>query len=862
MSSRPGSPALPRPPRTIRQTLVHIVLACVLPAWLGIAVLTFGMYKVLGDRTPEGALMTAHALALAVDRELAITQTALEALAESDALSAGDLKGFRERALRDARTFEFKSVVLSRRDGQQIVNTLLPLDARLPVNTSAADDETVFRTGRPMIVNMFKGAVTGTPLVGIKVPVIRDGEVKHVLTATITPQRLNSLLAHQKLPADWVAAVFDASRTIVARSHNSEQYVGQHASPTLSAMMTKESSGIISSRTLEGMPVYGTFSRLEATHWSVAIGVPTASVTGHLFEFLSLGAAGGFLVLVAGLGLAGHYSRKIAAGVQSLVRGTPALDDTAEARALRSGIREVDEVARRLDAATMALQRRTAERDRAERHKEIAEKATLLKDEFIATVSHELRTPLTAITASLALMEDDLDPHVGRETKELLDIAHANSRRLHHLVDDILDIEKLEAGKAAFHLGRVAVRPLLAQVIATDRALAERNGVALRLGPTQALNVHADEDRLAQVVANLMSNAIKFSPRDSEVVLSAEERDGKVRIMVRDHGPGIPAHFRGQVFDKFAQADNSDARAKGGTGLGLSIVKELVQQMGGSVGFADAPGGGTMFFAELPAFDAEHASEVPILLCAGTQGTIGIVGEWLRHDGYPVDWSRSDDDAIARASATAYGLVLIDLQLGNVDGISLIRKLRRLPGYGETPLIVLCNGGADGRGEHDAAPLDVFDWIEDPLSAEELRRRIDDALGAGEVGAARILHLDDDPAVLAAVARACHADEHVVSVRSVAEARAALAAGDFDLAILDLDLDGSNGMDLLPDLHDRDGKAVPVIIYSVHGADPAQTTQVQAALIKSRTSIESLVRLLRVHIARSRRQAPRTWEVA
>jgi DNA-binding response OmpR family regulator/nitrogen-specific signal transduction histidine kinase len=527
-----------------------------------------------------------------------------------------------------------------------------------------------------------------------------------------------------------------------------------------------------------------------------------------------------------------------------------------------SQIREIDEASRRIDAATITLHRRTAERDRAERDKEIAEKAAQLKDEFIATVSHELRTPLTAITASLALMQDELDPHVGLETKELLDIAHANSRRLHRLVDDILDIEKLEAGKVAFHLGRVEVRPLLAQVIATDRVLAQRNGVTLRLGPAQAGDVHADEDRLAQVVANLISNAIKFSPRGGEVVLSAEKRDGKVRIAVRDHGPGIPAHFRDRVFEKFAQADNSDARAKGGTGLGLSIVKEVVQQMGGSVGFADAPGGGTMFFADLPAFDAERVSEVPILLCAATQGAIGIVGEWLRHDGYQVDWSRSAGDAIARASATGYGLVLIDLQLGDIDGISLLRKLRRLPGYGETPLIVLCNGGAGRHSQHDAVPLDVFDWIEDPLGPEELRRRIDEALGTDAVRAARILHLDDDPAVLAALARACHADEHVVSAGSVAEARAALAAGDFDLAILDLDLDGSNGMDLLPDLRNRDGKAVPVIIYSVHGADPAQAAQVQAALIKSRGSIENLVRLLRVHIARSRRQAPRTWEAA
>jgi DNA-binding response OmpR family regulator len=156
----------------------------------------------------------------------------------------------------------------------------------------------------------------------------------------------------------------------------------------------------------------------------------------------------------------------------------------------------------------------------------------------------------------------------------------------------------------------------------------------------------------------------------------------------------------------------------------------------------------------------------------------------------------------------------------------------------------------------------VFDWIEDPLSAEELRRRIDEALRPHAMRAARILHLDDDPAVLAALARACHADEHVVSAGSVAEAQAALAAGDFDLAILDLDLDGSNGMDLVPDLHKGGGKVVPVIIYSAHGADPAQAAQVQAALVKSHTSIENLVRLLRVHIARSRRQAPRTWEAA
>ena len=245
MSSRPGSPALPRPPRTIRRTLVHIVLACVLPAWLGIAVLIFGMYKVLGDRTPEGALMTAHALALAVDRELAIAQTALEALAGSEALSSGDLEGFREHALRDATTLEFNSVVLSR--GRRPADRQHAAAARRQAagqhergrrrnraqDGQAADREHVRGGGDGNAAGQHQGA--GDPR--------RRGEP--CADGHHTPERLNILLKHQKLPPDWVGAVFDATQTIVARTHNPEQYVGQHACPILGETMTKESSGII-----------------------------------------------------------------------------------------------------------------------------------------------------------------------------------------------------------------------------------------------------------------------------------------------------------------------------------------------------------------------------------------------------------------------------------------------------------------------------------------------------------------------------------------------------------------------------------------------------------------------------------------
>ncbi len=600
-----------RPLRTIRQTLVRIVLACVLPAWLGIAVLIFGMYKVLGERTPEGALMTAHALVLAVDRELAIARTALEALTASEVLAAGDFKAFRERALRVSRLYSFSNIVVTRRNGQQVVNTMLPANAELPLHATVAADDMVFETRKPAVSDLFHGRAARAQLVSVKVPVIYGGEVRYVLSAGIAPDRLNTLLADQNLPAEWTASIFDASHTVVGRSRTPERYIGQSAPAGLTHAMARKKSGIVTVRTLDGRPVYAAFSRSELSNWSVAIGVPTALVTDRLYEFLSLGAAGAFAVLAAGIGLAVHHAKTIAAGVRSLARDAGEPPGSDRPAVPPSDIREIDEAARRIETAAIALQRRTHERDLAERDKDIAQKTAQLKDEFIATVSHELRTPLTAITASLALIEDDHSPTVDAQTQALIDIAHANSQRLHRLVNDILDIEKLESGKAVFHLDRVAIQPLLEQAIASDRALAAGQGVALRVGCAKASDVCVDKDRLTQVVANFMSNAIKFSPPGSVIVLSASDRDGGVRISVRDHGPGIPESFRARVFEKFAQADTSDARARSGTGLGLSIVKEIVRQMGGDVGFADAPGGGTVFFADLPYWDVAAADERP-----------------------------------------------------------------------------------------------------------------------------------------------------------------------------------------------------------------------------------------------------------
>ena len=226
-----------------------------------------------------------------------------------------------------------------------------------------------------------------------------------------------------------------------------------------------------------------------------------------------------------------------------------------------------------------------------------------LKDEFVATVSHELRTPLTSIAGALGLLINQAGSTLPAPTMRLLKIAHANSQRLGRLVNSILDMEKIESGKVVFVLKRVEVRALVAQAIENNRGFAEEYGVRLMLdaAPTSD-DIRADPDWLMQIVTNLLSNAIKFSPRGEEVAVAIESRGGKVLISVRDHGHGVPEEFKPRIFDKFAQADNSDARQQGGTGLGLSIVKQIVERLGGTVRFDDAYGGGAIFRVEIPAW--------------------------------------------------------------------------------------------------------------------------------------------------------------------------------------------------------------------------------------------------------------------
>jgi PAS domain S-box-containing protein len=224
-----------------------------------------------------------------------------------------------------------------------------------------------------------------------------------------------------------------------------------------------------------------------------------------------------------------------------------------------------------------------------------------LKAEFVATVSHELRTPLTALIGALGLLDHQVAGKLPPEAGPLLGMARQNSERLAALINNILDIEKIEAGHMEFRLDDIPVRALLERAVSLNAPYAEKFGVRFELAqvPDETV-VSGDEDRLLQVLTNLMSNAVKYSTAGSAVTVSAAVRDGLVRVAVADQGPGVPEAFRERIFSKFAQADGSDTRRKGGTGLGLSISRAIVEKLGGTMGYDSVSGKGATFYFDLP----------------------------------------------------------------------------------------------------------------------------------------------------------------------------------------------------------------------------------------------------------------------
>jgi len=465
--------------------------------------------------------------------------------------------------------------------------------------------------------------------------------------------------------------------------------------------------------------------------------------------------------------------------------------------------------------------------------RDISERKRLerMQAEFVSTVSHELRTPLTSIRGSLGLVAGGVTGALPLEAKQFVDIAVSNADRLVRLINDILDIEKMTSGQMEFRLETTSLSAAIDAALEANQAYAKSENARLTLTePVPGGEVLVDRDRLAQVLANLISNAAKFSPKDGVVELRATHTDDWFRVEVRDHGPGIPESFRDRIFQRFAQADASTTREKGGTGLGLSISQAIIEEMQGRIGFDAADSGGTVFYFELPRLPPVEAAtnnsgskrllvcEDDLSLCASIRGLFTSLG-------YAVDVSPTLERARRLLAVRKFDAITLDLRLADGEGVELIDDVRSDAQNRLTPIVVL-SGSPEAR-QHSA--VSVHRFITKPFDQGALIDAVSTAAEMCKSPKPRLLHVEDEPDLQRVVQRTLPSDWTVVAVSSVAEAKATLAESSFDVVLLDLGLPDGDGAELLNHV----GEA-QVIVFSASEASADLSRRVSKVMVKSR----------------------------
>lgn len=484
------------------------------------------------------------------------------------------------------------------------------------------------------------------------------------------------------------------------------------------------------------------------------------------------------------------------------------------------------------------------------------------KDEFVSTVSHELRTPLTSIVGSLGLLVRGVGGALPPKAGQLVGIALANGERLTRLINDLLDIDKLESGQVSFSFRPLDLGGLLNEAVEQNRPYAERFGVTLEFSPpAEGMRVSADRDRLLQVLANLLSNAIKYSPAGETVTLALARHGDCARICVTDRGPGIPEAFRAQLFLRFAQADSSDTRGQQGTGLGLAITRSIVERHGGRIAFETSESSerhGSIFYIDLDLLRPESDRHVDVksrrvLICTDDVGSIGSGAKALSMAGFPVDVVGSAAEARVRLARHTYAALLIDLILPDASGVAFVRELRDSLATRLIPVALLTPGGSSATP--DRAALDLVDWLPRPVESERLIATVRKMAGGKRSGRACILHLEDDRDVLHVVELALAQVADIDHAPNLAVARAYLDAHSYDLIILDLALSDGSGLELLSTLSARQPR-VPVVIFSASEPEADVVRQVSRALTKARTSVHQLAETVRELIERHEEGSP------
>ncbi len=445
------------------------------------------------------------------------------------------------------------------------------------------------------------------------------------------------------------------------------------------------------------------------------------------------------------------------------------------------------------------------------------------KSEFVSIVSHELRTPLTSVKTSLDLLLRGAAGTLSEGVRDLVEIALRNLERLIRLVDDLLDISRIESGRVEMKMAAIPLGEAVARAVDAVEAFARESDVRIELEGSEAETmVVADADRLQQVIVNLISNAVKFSPAGGRVDLHWWKQSDHVVLEIADEGPGIPAEQLEDIFDKFRQLEQSATRQHGGAGLGLAISRTIVDQMGGTLWAESEEGHGSRFFVRLRltrgAPEAEAAAPAAsvepgrVLLVESDPDIQRLFRAQFEGEGWRVSLSSSGEEALQDVGAKAPDLLVVGIELEDMHGLEFLQRLRALPTSVDIPTLLVGPGG-DIR---EAVSYGADGWVvgdSDSLMAEAARLT---SLPRRRV----VLLIEDDPAVRMGLARGLRRAGYACLEAASGEAGVEIAKERTpDLVLTDLNVPGKDGLMVLQEFRrDPDLTNVPAIVITGHAA--------------------------------------------
>lgn len=466
-----------------------------------------------------------------------------------------------------------------------------------------------------------------------------------------------------------------------------------------------------------------------------------------------------------------------------------------------------------------------------------------MKSDFVSNVSHELRTPLTSIKGAIDLLLSGAEGSVTPSQKEFLNISKNNSMRLIRLITDLLDLSKIESGKIKMEIKPGNIVIALKDTITEFKSIVEKNKIKLVYSGPESVQVYFDEDRIRQVITNLIGNAIKFTPENGTITVKLSELDETVQIGVSDTGIGIAKENFEMVFEKFQQVDSSSTRAKGGTGLGLAITKSIVEAHKGRIWIESELGLGSTFIFEIPKVSRESIEKTAefdkrldmaafmnkleasqqsfkvtkVLVIDDDDDMVQVIKAHLEKDNYEVMSIRSSKDALKTALEFKPDLITLDLLMPQVDGFAVAELLKQNPTTKDIPIVIISAIFEKTK----AYKLGISDYITKPFDHKDLIESIKNVeiQMTGEMHKKTILVVDDDPDISSVLSLSL--SENNYSVLNCYDGLQAIATAKKEkpnIIILDIMLPEVDGFQVLTKLkEDPETASIPIIIITGKG---------------------------------------------